>query len=206
MNDFQKYRRKQIAELRPYIVGESMDGVSISAVDKDAGSPKEGDMIARNPKNHADMWLVARQYFLDNFEPIEYPSPPMSSNLEIARELREIQYAMRLTQQYNRDWKDWHDRLEQMAGRLESAPAQEPVATLNDDGHWTWKNGVSSALVHASNYAGWRMEVYAAPVASIPASECLALAEKCFCFMRQDMCPCADELRALCDRATKGEG
>ena len=35
-----------------------------------AGSPKEGDMIARNPKNHADQWLVAAQYFADNFEPV----------------------------------------------------------------------------------------------------------------------------------------
>jgi len=24
-------------------------------------------MIARNPKNHADQWLVAAQYFKDNF-------------------------------------------------------------------------------------------------------------------------------------------
>jgi uncharacterized protein YozE (UPF0346 family) len=28
-------------------------------------------MIARNPKNHDDKWLVAAQYFADNFEPIE---------------------------------------------------------------------------------------------------------------------------------------
>jgi len=33
------------------------------------GSPKEGDMIARNPKNHADQWLVAKKYFEDNLEP-----------------------------------------------------------------------------------------------------------------------------------------
>lgn len=35
------------------------------------GSPKIGDMIARNPKNHEDQWLVAEQYFNDNFEPIQ---------------------------------------------------------------------------------------------------------------------------------------
>ena len=70
MTDFTQYRRKQIAELRPYAPGESMEGISISQPDKDAGSPKEGDMIARNPKNHADKWLVAAQYFADNFEPV----------------------------------------------------------------------------------------------------------------------------------------
>jgi hypothetical protein len=69
MTEFARYRRKQIAELRPYRSGESLEGVSISAADKEAGSPKLGDMIARNPKNHADQWLVAAKYFADNFEP-----------------------------------------------------------------------------------------------------------------------------------------
>jgi hypothetical protein len=67
-NLWKQYQRKQIAELRPYDPIESMDGISISIPDKEAGSPKVGDMIARNPKNHDDMWLVAAQYFQDNFE------------------------------------------------------------------------------------------------------------------------------------------
>ena len=70
MNGFKKYRRSQIAELRRYIVGEPMADVSIALVDRQAGSPKIGDMIARNPKNHADKWLVAEKYFADNFEEI----------------------------------------------------------------------------------------------------------------------------------------
>ena len=71
MEEFRQYRRKQIAELRPYQNGEILSGrVSISAPDRDAGSPKAGDMIARNPKNHDDQWLVAAQYFADNFEPV----------------------------------------------------------------------------------------------------------------------------------------
>ena len=37
--------------------------------DKLAGSPKRGDMIARNPKNYREQWLVAAQYFSDNFDP-----------------------------------------------------------------------------------------------------------------------------------------
>jgi len=44
--------------------------VSISQADLDNGSPKIGDMIARNPKNHNDQWLVAEQYFKDNFKEI----------------------------------------------------------------------------------------------------------------------------------------
>lgn len=67
---FRKYRRKQIAELRPWVEGDDMARVSVSAADKEAGSPKHGDMIARNPKNHDDQWLVAAAYFADNFEDI----------------------------------------------------------------------------------------------------------------------------------------
>lgn len=70
MGEFTRYRRKQIAELRPYKPGEDLTGVSISAADRAAGSPRAGDMIARNPTNHADRWLVAAQYFADNFEPV----------------------------------------------------------------------------------------------------------------------------------------
>ena len=72
MSEFKQFRRKQIAELRPSQEGEQLsERVSISQADKDAGSPKVGDMIARNPKNHDDQWLVAKQYFEDNFEPVE---------------------------------------------------------------------------------------------------------------------------------------
>ena len=70
MSEFHKYRRKQIAELRPWEPGDDMTGISVSEEDKKAGSPKIGDMIARNPKNHSDQWLVAATYFTDNFEPV----------------------------------------------------------------------------------------------------------------------------------------
>lgn len=71
MTAFKQYRRKQIAELRPYVEGEDTTGISISSEDTKAGSPKDGDMIARNPKNHGDQWLVAAQYFADNFEAVD---------------------------------------------------------------------------------------------------------------------------------------
>ena len=71
MDKFTKYRRTQVAEMRPYEPGEILnERVSISATDRENGSPKAGDMIARNPKNHDDQWLVAAGYFADNFEPI----------------------------------------------------------------------------------------------------------------------------------------
>jgi hypothetical protein len=71
MSEFNQYRRSQIGELRPYVPGEDMCGISISQVDREAGSPKPGDMIARNPKNHDDQWLVAAAYFAENYEPLD---------------------------------------------------------------------------------------------------------------------------------------
>lgn len=71
MTEFKQYRRKQIAEIRDYVPGETLgDRVSISPADKDAGSPRLGDMIARNPKNHDDQWLISAAYFAYNFEPV----------------------------------------------------------------------------------------------------------------------------------------
>jgi len=69
MAKFIKYRRTQIAEMRPYETGENTESISISPEDRKAGSPKNGDMIARNPANHNDQWLVAAAYFAANFEP-----------------------------------------------------------------------------------------------------------------------------------------
>lgn len=82
MSKFKEYKRSQIAEMREVTQSdieqyESKDYisvfgwqyvVSISSVDKENGSPKIGDMIARNPKDHNDQWLVDEQYFKDNFE------------------------------------------------------------------------------------------------------------------------------------------
>lgn len=50
------------------IQGKLDESISVSEADKKNGSPKEGDMIARNPKNHEDQWLIAEKYHKDNFE------------------------------------------------------------------------------------------------------------------------------------------
>lgn len=83
MEDFKKFRRTQIAEMREvteaditafeqdkfiHSLKDTEFKVSISDSDLKNGSPKLGDMIARNPINHNDQWLVAEQYFKDNFE------------------------------------------------------------------------------------------------------------------------------------------
>ena len=86
MSYFKKYKRTNIAEMRPVTDGHISDfkkngkllfandgdyrnpnKVSISDADLANGSPKIGDMIARNPENHDDQWLVAKDYFEANF-------------------------------------------------------------------------------------------------------------------------------------------
>lgn len=63
MSEFKQYRKSAIAEMRPYVLGEDLAHVSVAEVD----SPEEGGMVARNPKNHADQWYVAKQFFADNY-------------------------------------------------------------------------------------------------------------------------------------------
>ena len=63
--EFKQYRRKSFSEMRPYIPGEDLTGVSVSKED----TPKLGDMIARNPNNHNDKWLVDKKWYEENFEP-----------------------------------------------------------------------------------------------------------------------------------------
>lgn len=68
MSEFKKYRRTNIAEMRPYIKGEDLSIISVS---KEDDPNNDMGMVARNPKNHKDQWYVARKYFEDNFEQID---------------------------------------------------------------------------------------------------------------------------------------
>ena len=67
-SEWRLYKRRGLSEMRPYVLGEDLAGVSVSAQDD---PPNDMGMIARNPKNHADQWYVARKYFDDNLEPAE---------------------------------------------------------------------------------------------------------------------------------------
>ena len=76
MSEFKQYRRRNIAEARELTerdIREILFGktrISISQSDEENGSPKIGDMIARNPLDYEDQWLIAEKYFKENFEEI----------------------------------------------------------------------------------------------------------------------------------------
>ena len=66
MSEWKQYKRKGLSEMRPYVLGEDLTNISVADVDD---PQNDMGMIARNPKNHADKWYVARKYFEDNLEP-----------------------------------------------------------------------------------------------------------------------------------------
>jgi hypothetical protein len=72
--------------MRPYVPGEDMTGVSVSAPDYMllAGNPDPGGFIARNPKNHADQWYVSQTYFEENLEPVDPPPRDPAAELRAA--------------------------------------------------------------------------------------------------------------------------
>ena len=64
------YRKTAKQPMRPWTTSENMTLVSVSEADKQNGSPKNGDMIAFNPNDGGDHWLVAKHFFQENYEEI----------------------------------------------------------------------------------------------------------------------------------------
>ncbi len=62
------YRKKALQELIPWNSDITPDLLSVSDADLAKGSPKVGDMIAFNPNDVSDFWLVEEQFFKDNYE------------------------------------------------------------------------------------------------------------------------------------------
>ncbi len=64
MSEWKGYRKTAIQEMRYYVPGEDLDGISVS----DADTPGFGGMIARNGDNPEDQWYVGKEFFLKNYE------------------------------------------------------------------------------------------------------------------------------------------
>lgn len=95
------FRRKGFSTMRPYIVGEDMTGISVSSED----TPGLGGMIAVNPKNPADKWYVAEDYFLDNLEPAEgagVDDEPSARYNESCSKLTIAEHVALIDEQYER--------------------------------------------------------------------------------------------------------
>lgn len=76
-----QYKRKGVSEMRPYVPGEDLTFVSTSEPDRIALANGSTDfMVARNPKDHTDQWLVAGRYFRENLEPVKTQPEPQEWN------------------------------------------------------------------------------------------------------------------------------
>ena len=58
------YRKTAVQEMRPYIVGEDLSGISVNSQD----TPEFGGMIARNSDNRKDQWYIAKAFFEANYK------------------------------------------------------------------------------------------------------------------------------------------
>jgi len=66
-SNYEEYIKPATQLMIPYTKGMNLEGVSISDEDIHKGSPKEGDMIAVSKENIKDKWLVAEDFFLQNY-------------------------------------------------------------------------------------------------------------------------------------------
>jgi len=58
------YKSRALTEIRPYEVGEDLDGITIPP----RHEPEMGDMICRRHDKPEDQWLIAKEYFMKNYE------------------------------------------------------------------------------------------------------------------------------------------
>lgn len=88
-NKFKKYYRKGYSEIIAYKNYEGVtDQLSISDEDRLLSNDEfEEGFIARNPKNHNDIWYISKKYFYEHFieyfelernesSPTSQPNPP----------------------------------------------------------------------------------------------------------------------------------
>jgi hypothetical protein len=64
------YRKKGLVEGTRWTPGMDLTGVTVNELDRDAGSPRDGDMIFHDPNNPKDRWLVSAAYFEKNYEQV----------------------------------------------------------------------------------------------------------------------------------------
>jgi hypothetical protein len=65
---FKSYRKKGTQLMRPYVNGENMLGISVSAPDMKLKN-LDGGMIAVSAENPDDKWYVSKEFFDKNYIP-----------------------------------------------------------------------------------------------------------------------------------------
>lgn len=77
---WKQYRKTALQEMRPYVPGEDMTGISVNPED----TLEEGGKVARNSKNHKDQWYVGKEFCANNYaEAAEHPSAKQADEASI---------------------------------------------------------------------------------------------------------------------------
>jgi hypothetical protein len=66
----QYWPKLEVCWMRPYVEGEPMTHIAVSGVDKLAGHPRIGDMVARETRDGERQWLVTKDYLDQHYEVI----------------------------------------------------------------------------------------------------------------------------------------
>lgn len=101
---FKQYKRKGLSEMIPVSEfienGGDMTKVSVSEPDQETAKSSpvlfEQGYVARNPKNHEDMWYVAKKYFDDNLEPV---SEAKTANMSFGQAIEALKAGKRVARQ-----------------------------------------------------------------------------------------------------------
>jgi len=69
MSNYTKYRAREIIEVRPYVEGEDLSGLSTSGLEREMGSPKPSDVIIRLADSPQKEWFMSAAYLNRFYEP-----------------------------------------------------------------------------------------------------------------------------------------
>lgn len=64
----ENYRKKGVQPMFPWSPETDMSNVSVGDDDRANGSPQTGDMIAHDPENPKDEWLINEKFFTEKYE------------------------------------------------------------------------------------------------------------------------------------------
>lgn len=67
MSKFKEYQNIQNKEIRPYVKGEDLTGISVT---EGIDPVKDKGYIARDPNNHEDQWYITKKFFKENFQEV----------------------------------------------------------------------------------------------------------------------------------------
>ena len=86
--EWKDYVKHNITPMTPWVEGMDMKNISVGPEDLENGSPKVGDMIARDYHTHKDMWLVSGGYHEENYSEVGFESDTDEEQALLGEEIK----------------------------------------------------------------------------------------------------------------------